>query len=432
MSIQNTLEYIHNVSWLGSKPGLSRTYELLEKLGNPHKKLKFVHVAGTNGKGSSCAFISSVLTKAGYKTGLYTSPFINFFNERIRIDGKCIPDEDLERCTDVVRPLAESMSDHPTEFEIITALAMKYFADNNCDIVVLEVGMGGELDSTNVIDTPVCTVITSIGLDHTSQLGNTLAEVASAKAGIIKGGPVVCYERTGDAYDVIAKKCKQTDSHLICADFSAIKNLTLGINGSKFDFAQFDSLEIQLVGSYQPYNASLAITALLELRNAGYNITDEDIRTGIRITQWSGRFEVLGKDPLFILDGAHNPHGMKAAANSFSSLFGDEKIIFITGAMADKDVDGMFSVITPMADIFYTVTPENPRSMKAEDLASHIRALGADALSCESFDDAVKKALDRAGKDGIIAALGSLYFSCDIRKAYISNTQSGDKNASDI
>lgn len=423
MSIEKALEYIHKVNWLGSKPGLSRTYELLEKLGNPHKSLKFVHVAGTNGKGSTCAFISSVLTKAGYKTGLYTSPYINFFNERIRIDGKCIPDEDLEFLTDIVRPYADSMSDSPTEFEIITALAMKYFADSKCDIVVLEVGMGGELDSTNVIDTPECAVITSIGLDHTAQLGTTLSEVASAKAGIIKGGTVVCYENSGDAYDVIKNTCTEKGAKLVTAPFSEIKNLSMGIDGSRFDFADFDNLEIHLVGSYQPYNACLAVTALLELRNKGYIITDSDIRTGLSDTQWSGRFEVLGKNPLFILDGAHNPHGMKAAANSFASLLNDKKIIFITGAMADKDIDGMFSYITPMSDLFYTVTPDNPRSMGADELALRIRALGANAVACRDFDEAVRLALERAGNDGIIAALGSLYFSADIRNSYIKHSR---------
>ncbi len=427
MSIENTLEYIHKTTWLGSKPGLSRTYELLEKLGNPHKKLKFVHVAGTNGKGSTCAFIASVLRDAGYKTGLYTSPYINFFNERIRIDGRCISDEELEKFTDIVRPHADSMSDPATEFEMITALAMKYFADMECDIVVLEVGMGGELDSTNVIDTPECAVITSIGLDHTAQLGNTLSQVASAKAGIIKGGTVVSYESDGDAYEVIKEACEQKNAKLITADFGKITNLSSDINGSTFDFGEFKDLQIHLAGAYQPYNASLALTALLALRDKGYAISNENIRKGLYETQWSGRFEILGKNPVFILDGAHNPHGMKAAANSFSSLFGKKKIIFITGAMADKDVNGMFSLIVPMSDIFYTLTPDNPRSMKAEELARRLEDMGAKAVSCENFEEAVSLALDRAGNDGIIAALGSLYFSADIRKAY--NSLKGENNA---
>jgi dihydrofolate synthase/folylpolyglutamate synthase len=310
---------------------------------------------------------------------------------------------------------------------MITALAMKYFADMECDIVVLEVGMGGELDSTNVIDTPECAVITSIGLDHTAQLGNTLSQVASAKAGIIKGGTVVSYESNGEAYKVIKEACEQKNAKLITADFGKITNLSSDINGSTFDFGELKGLQIHLAGAYQPYNASLALTALLALRDKGYAISDENIRNGLYETQWSGRFEILGKNPVFILDGAHNPHGMKAAANSFSSLFGEKKIIFITGAMADKDVNGMFSLIVPMSDIFYTLTPDNSRSMKSDELARRLEDMGAKAVSCEKFEEAVSLALNRAGNDGIIAALGSLYFSADIRKAY--NSVKGKNNA---
>lgn len=418
MSIETTLEYIHKTTWLGSKPGLSRTAELLEKLGNPQKKLKFVHVAGTNGKGSTCAVLSSVLTKAGYKTGLYTSPYINFFNERMRINGECISDSDLEHYVDIIRPIADGMTDSPTEFELITALAMMFFAEKECDIVVLEVGMGGELDSTNVIDTPECAVITSIGLDHTSFLGGTIAEVASAKAGIIKGGNVVCYETDGDAFDVIKKVCLNKNAVLHTPDFSKIENLHADIFGSSFDYGKYKNLKTGLVGSYQPLNVVTAITALEVLAEKGYNITEADIREGVCDTVWQGRFEILGRNPVFVLDGAHNPHGMKAASESFKTLFPDKKIVFVTGAMADKDVSGMYSVIVPMADIFYTTTPDNPRAMPKEKLASEIEKLGGRAEFACDFEDAVRKALMRAGRDGVIAALGSLYFSSDIRNAY--------------
>ncbi len=421
MSIESTLAYIHKTSWLGSKPGLSRTYELLEKLGNPHKNLKFVHVAGTNGKGSTCAYIASVLTKAGYKTGLYTSPYINFFNERIRINGECISDDDLEKFVDIIRPFADSMEDSPTEFEVITALAMKYFCDKKCDIVVLEVGMGGELDSTNVIDTPECAVITPIALDHTAVLGKTIEEVALAKSGIIKGGNVVCADTKGKAYDVIKSVCEKKNAKLLCPDFSKIRNQVSDICGNSFDYMDFTELKTHLTGTYQSKNAVLALTALQVLRDKGYKISDNDIYEGLAETKWQGRFEVLGTDPVFILDGAHNPHGMKAAFDSLEALFPDRKIIFVVGAMADKDVSGMFSLITPIADTFYTVTPENSRSMNADELAELLVALGANAISCaKDFDAAVKSALNKAGKDGVIAALGSLYFSSDIRKAYES------------
>ncbi len=427
MSIKNTLEYIHKTTWLGSKPGLSRTIELLEKLGNPHKKLKFVHVAGTNGKGSTCSMLASVLSKAGYKTGLYTSPYINFFNERMRIDGECISDADLEHYTDIIRPFADKMIDSPTEFELITALAMLYFAEKECDIVVLEVGMGGELDSTNVIDTPECAVITSIGLDHTAFLGSTIAEVASAKAGIIKGGSVVCYETVGDAFDVIKKACGNKKAELYTPDFAKIENLKCDISGSTFDYGKYKNIKIGLVGSYQPRNAVTAITALEVLRDKGYKITEDNIKDGLSETVWQGRFEILGRNPVFVLDGAHNPHGMKAASESLKALFPDKKIVFVTGAMADKDIGGMYSLIIPLSEVFYTTTPDNPRAMPKEQLASEIIKLGGVAEYADSFEDAVRKALTRAGSDGVVAALGSLYFSSDIRTAY--QKAAGDKYA---
>ncbi len=418
MSIQNTLEYIHRIKWLGSKPGLSRTKELLEKIGNPEKKLKFVHVAGTNGKGSVCAFIASVLQKAGYKTGLYTSPYINVFNERMRINGENIPDADLEKLTDFIRPFADSMTDPPTEFEVITAIAFEYFAENTCDIVVLEVGMGGELDSTNVIETPECAVITSIGLDHTKQLGSTLSLIASAKAGIIKGGEVVSYESGGEAWEVIKDKCHDVGANLVCPDFSLIKNLKSDIFGSSFDYKRHKNIKIPLAGTYQPKNCVTAVEALDVLAKKGYTISENALKSGLSEVKWDGRFEILGKDPVFILDGGHNPHGLSAFADSMETLFKGRKAVFVVGAMADKDIDGMFAKIVPFADVFYTVTPNNDRALDAERLAERLNALGAAAIPCGSFSNAVDLALSRAGKDGVVAAIGSLYFSSDIRKAY--------------
>lgn len=419
MSIESTLEYIHSVSWLGSKPGLSRTKELLNKLGNPHNSLKFIHVAGTNGKGSVCSFLSSILTLSGFKTGLYTSPYINCFNERIRINGNNISDADLEHYTDIIRPYAEEMSEHPTEFEMISALAMLYFADKGCDIVVLEVGLGGELDSTNVIPTPECAVITPIGLDHTAQLGNTIAEIAMAKAGIIKGGEVVyCSTAGDDAERVIADICRNTGSSLTMPDLSKITNLTCNIHGSTFDYKDYKAINIGLVGTYQPINAVTALTVIEILIKKGYNIPRSCIYKGLHEARWSGRFEVLGEHPVFIIDGAHNPHGMTAALNSLCTLFPNKKITFITGAMADKDIMGMYSLIIPIAKEFYTVTPNNIRAMSNTDLAQIINALGGISHPCDSFDNAVTTALKTAGNDGIVVALGSLYFSNDIRTAY--------------
>lgn len=422
MNITQALSFIHKTVWLGSKPGLSRTNHLLSLMGDPHKKLKFVHVAGTNGKGSTSACIASVLRKAGYKTGLYTSPYINVFNERMMIDGEMISDDELCELCEYIKPLSDSMTDDPpTEFELITALAMEYFSRNNCDIVVLEVGMGGELDSTNVIDSPECAVITAIDLDHTSFLGSTVEEVASAKAGIIKNGTsVALYDCRRSVYDVFADKCKKVGAKLTEAGFDKIENVKTSLRFIEFDFGRYEGLKLGLVGSYQPKNASVAITAIELLREKGYKISDENIYDGLKEVSWPGRFEILGENPIFVLDGAHNPHGMTATAKSLRDHFGGRKIVFVVGAMADKDVKGMMSMLLPLADSFIAVKPDNPRAMEAETLAELLRELGADAEGCESVADAVKNAVQKAGKDGIVACLGSLYFSGEIRQAYLS------------
>ncbi len=420
MNITEALSFIHKTVWLGSKPGLSRTFKLLEKLGNPHKKLKFVHVAGTNGKGSTSACISSVLTKAGYKTGLYTSPYINVFNERMMIDGQMISDDELCKLCEFVKPHSESMTDDPpTEFELITAIAMEYFYRNECDIVVLEVGMGGELDSTNVIDSPEAAVICAIDLDHTSFLGNTVEQVALAKAGIIKKGTgVALYDASESVEAVFEDKCRQTGAKLVRADFSKLSNVRHNLSKMLFDYKDYRDISLSLVGSYQPYNACVAITAIELLRDKGYNISEKALYDGLDDVKWPGRFEILGQNPVFVLDGAHNPHGMKAAVESFKMHFCARKIHFVVGAMADKDVKGMMQMLIPLADSFIAVKPDNPRAMEAEELAELLRSLSGKAESAESAELAVGLSLERAGEDGIVACLGSLYFSSQIRQAY--------------
>lgn len=428
MNITQALSFIHKTVWLGSKPGLSRTEKLLSLMDNPHKKLKFVHVAGTNGKGSTSACIASILREAGYKTGLYTSPYINVFNERMQIDGEMISDDELCALCEYIKPFSDSMTDDPpTEFELITALAMEYFCRNDCDIVVLEVGMGGELDSTNVIDSPEAAVITAIDLDHTAFLGNTVEKVASAKAGIIKEGTsVALYDCEKSVYDVFDNKCREVGAKLVTAGFDKIENVKSSLRFIEFDFGRYKNLKLSLVGSYQPKNASVAITAIELLRKKGYNISDKNIYDGLKNVSWAGRFEILGENPVFVLDGAHNPHGMKATVESLCEHFRDRKITFVVGAMADKDVKGMMSMLLPLADSFIAVKPDNPRAMEAEDLACLLSDLGAKSQSRDTVADGVKTALEKAGNNGIVACLGSLYFSGEIRQAYLS--LSGGKN----
>ena len=421
MSIESTLEYIHSVKWVGAKPGLDRTRELLAALGNPEKKLKFVHIAGTNGKGSTASMVASTLRTAGYRTGLYTSPYINCFNERMQVDGENISDAELEEMTDIIRPFADGMTDAPTEFELITALAMLYFERRQCDIVVLEVGMGGELDSTNVIPTPELAIITAMGLDHTSELGNTLAEVASAKAGIIKsGGRVVVYGAEPEAFPVFEQKCRDVGATLTRTDFSRLAVVSAELGGSVINFAPYEGLKLPLIGSYQPRNAALAITALEVLRDAGYSITDENIRNGIANVKWPGRFEVLRYNPTFIIDGAHNPHGIAAAAESIRDLFNGRKLIMLVGVMGDKDVHAMMDSIAPYALAFVAVTPPNPRAMKAPELQALLSGYGVPAEAFGDIREGVARAAELAGTDGAVAALGSLFFSADVRNAVLN------------
>jgi len=419
MGIAETLDYIHSVKWQGSKPGLSRTRELLSALGNPEKSLKFVHIAGTNGKGSTAACIAAVLRKAGYRTGLYTSPYILRFNERIQVDGEHISDDELEKMTDFIRPFADAMEDPPTEFEIITSLALKFFLGKQCDIVVLEVGMGGELDSTNVIDTPEVAIITSIGYDHVKELGPKIVDIASAKAGIIKnGGDVVIYGGAREVEEVFERVCSERGARFGKADFARISDVDFSLDGTRFVLEPYGEISLPLNGAYQPRNAALAVTGLELLREKGYGICDRDIVSGLGSVFWPGRFEVLGREPVFILDGAHNPQGMDATADSLQRHFGDRKVVFIVGVMADKDVDSMMSLIAPKAEAFFAVSPDHVRAMGARELSERLMHFGVPVVACETVAKGVSEAIGRAGKSGIVCAVGSLYFSGEIRTAY--------------
>jgi len=420
MDYDQALDYIHHVAWRGSKLGLSRTSELLVRIGNPQRSLKFVHVAGTNGKGSIAAMLSNILTKTGYKTGLYISPFINRFNERMQIDGVPISDGDLAGITSYIRPYADDMADHPTEFELITAIAFEYFFRSGVDIVVLEVGMGGELDSTNVIDTPELAIIANIGLDHTRELGPTITDIARAKAGIIKpGGDVLLYGRNEEADKVFAQTCKKRGARLHVTDHSRISGETFSLDSLKFTFSPYGELKCGLVGAYQVHNAAVAITAVELLRANGWNIPGEAMKKGLAGVRWPARFEVLQKHPVFIADGAHNPQGVSAAVESLKAFFPGRKITFLLGIMADKDVSHMIGELGPLAKEFYTVTPNNPRAMFAETLAELLRQRGYQAFACGSVSEGVSSALLSAGDDGVVCALGSLYLLGDVRTALV-------------
>ena len=422
MTYEEALSYIHSICWKGSKLGLDRTRELLGKLNDPQKELKFIHIAGTNGKGSTAAMLSSILEEAGYRVGLYTSPFINRFNERMQVNHQPIPDEELAALTEYVRPHADAMADSPTEFELITALAMVWFARQKCDIVVLEVGMGGELDSTNIIDVPEAAVIAAMGLDHVKELGPTMADIARAKAGIIKeGGRVVSYGGNSEADEVIAAVCRARNASLCQPDFSAIVPGDFGLEGQTFSYKGWRGLRIPLVGAYQMNNAAVVLETVEVLRQRGWSVSDEAVRQGLADTRWPARFEVLRRDPVFIVDGGHNPHGIRATAESLSRLFPGRKITFVTGVMADKDVEHILGLIVPLADQFFTVRPDNPRAMDAGELAARIEAMGAKATACASVRDGVDRAIQAEGPHGVACALGSLYMSGEVRSCFGKN-----------
>lgn len=415
----NGLAYLSSERFQGFKPGFSRTQTLLKALGNPERKLKFVHVAGTNGKGSVSACLASILHQAGYHTGLYTSPYVVRWNERVQVDGEDISDDALEEAVDALRPIADAMDDAPSQFELETALALWHFARRGCAIAVLEVGMGGAWDATNVIPAPEAAVLTAIGLDHCAVLGNTIGEIAGVKSGIIKPGcDTVSYGESEEAEVVIAEACRKAGCRLFHPDYSALRLRGLDLGGCHFDYGKYTDLFLPLAGAYQPKNAALAITTAEVLRTRGWAISDGAIRAGLSAVRWPGRFELLRREPVFILDGSHNPQGMAATVESLRAHFGSRKLTFLIGVMADKDVRGIARLLGPLAAGFVAVEPPNPRAMKPETLAALLtEETGVHALPCQCIPDGVAEAVRQAGKDGVVAAIGSLYFSSQVREA---------------
>ena len=418
MNITEALTYIHSVCWRGSIPGLSRTQELLRRMGNPEKKLKFVHIAGTNGKGSTAAMTASILRKAGYCTGLYTSPFLFRFNERMNINGADIADEELAEITEFVKPHAEAMTDHPTEFELVTAIAIEYFARHRCDIVVLEVGMGGELDSTNVIDPPEVAVICNLGLDHTEFLGNTLEEIAQAKAGIIKPGTTAVTYPVNAAVDAVYREiCAERGAVWRGAAFDTLQERAHSLAGQRFDYKDEKDLTLHLLGEHQLRNAALAIETVSVLREKGWNIPESALREGLSAARWEARFELLRADPPVIADGAHNPQCVEALAHSLDVYLPGRKVVFLLGVLADKDYETMLARLLPYGKEFICLTPDSPRALGADELCAYLRAKGAPAVSCDTAAEGVRRALEESGGETPVVACGSLYLMGEIREA---------------
>jgi len=420
MTYQEALTYIHSVIWRGKRIGLGRITELLHKMGNPERDLKFVHVAGTNGKGSTASMTASVLKEAGYHTGLFISPFIHVFNERMQIDGEMISDEELVEITGYVRALAEQMEDKPTEFELITALAMEYFKRNRCEIVVLEVGLGGEMDSTNVIPRPEVAVITALGLDHTKELGDTIQDIARAKAGIIKeGGQVVFYGQNPEAQVIVEAIASEKHCQLTIPDYEKLWMGEKSLSGQSFSYKEYEDLRIGLLGTYQLYNACVVIETIEALRRQGWEISDSAMQFGLEESEWTGRFEKIHEQPLIFVDGSHNPHGIKATADSLRTYFPQGGITFLVGVLADKDAIHMMEELPEMASSFVTITPPSMRAMGSEDLAVLLGSMTDKPIqAAASVEEGCAMALQAAGENGVICAIGSLYMVGDVTAAF--------------
>lgn len=418
MTSEEALQYIHSVCWKGSIPGLGRTRTLLAKMGNPEKKLKFVHIAGTNGKGSTAAMTASILRKAGYRTGLYTSPYIYRFNERMQVDGEEITDDELTQVTEFVKPLADSMADSPTEFELVSCIAFEYFYRKGCDIVVLEVGMGGALDSTNVIETPEVAVITNIGLDHTEYLGDTVEKIAETKSGIFKeNGHAVVYRGAPSVEAVFERVCAQRSVSLKKADFDSLRLKRHTLEGQVFDCGTRKDLVLPLLGDHQLHNAAVVLAVADTLVELGWNISEENIRQGIRDVRWPGRFDIVSRDPLFIIDGGHNPQCIEALVKNIQDYLAGRRVIALTGVLADKDYADMYRPVMPLVDRFVCITPPNPRRLEAEQLAQYLRDAGAKAEASDTILSGVRTAMELARQDGVVLCFGSLYSISAIRDA---------------
>lgn len=422
MNYSEALEYIHSINWEFCKPGLERIRELCDGLGNPQNKLKFIHVAGSNGKGSFCSMLQSVLTEAGYKTGLYTSPYIRCFNERMMIDGKMIDNDQLCRITERVKVVSDKMTDKPTEFELVTAIALEYFKDNGCDLVVLECGLGGRLDSTNVVENTILSVITSISLEHTAILGDTIDKIAYEKAGIIKENGVCLWCAGDNGTDAMLSVANEKKASVVFVNHMDARVKRADLDGTVISYGGFKNIKIKLLGSYQILNATNTLAAINELRYQGYDISDDAVRTGMEKASWSARFERIIDTPCVVFDGAHNPEGILEALKSIKKYFKGQ-VLILTGVMADKNYTFIASRLKDVAKRIYTVTPNNPRALDAKKFAQVFEGLGAEATGYNTIDEAVKAAMDDARKENLpLVALGSLYMYNDVYEAVIKNS----------
>ena len=423
MEYCQALDYLNNRKKLGMKPGLDRIKKLLKYFGDPQENLPAVHVAGTNGKGSTCAYIESILRHSGYKTGLFTSPFLLSPCEMIKVNGIDIDPDSFAALVNEASGycgIMDEMGEGPSEYEIYTAAALAYFKRSGCRITVIEVCMGGRFDCTNILTHVEVSVITKISRDHTEYLGKTLADIAWHKAGIIKPGiPVVSWPQETEAMETINKIADQNGSHVYVPDFRRVADIFTDKNGNRFDYGDFKSLKIRMPGEHQVHNAVAAIQAVSVLQSEGWAIDSSSIREGLSNTRWPARFEFLRENPDFILDCAHNTDGVMEFVRTYRTLYGEKKAAVIFGVMRDKDYEEMIRLLSSISDSFHLYKPENDRALSLDKLKETADKYCGKVTRSDTINDVLVKCMDIAQNCGVICALGSIYYAGSMREAVI-------------
>ncbi len=430
MDYNQSLNYIANLTVFGIKPGLTRIEKLLSLMGQPQLRYRTIHVTGTNGKGSTTAMLAAILKAAGIRTGMYTSPHLISYNERFLIDGQPVSNEDfaeaMTQTAHYVDAMAAAGEEQPTEFEVLTAAAFYYFAQKKVEWAVIEVGLGGLLDSTNVI-TPEISVITNVKMDHADRCGTTLTEIAYHKAGIIKPRIPVVTAAAEEALSVIRQKADacQAPFYQKGLDFQAVRigyqemMQKIRISAPKFMYSEV--VAIPLIGVYQVENCALAVMAALCLKKDEPRITDDAIKTGLEEVKWPGRAEILGDKPVVIIDGAHNPAGAKALRETLNTMFPGRPVTFLFGVLRDKDRQGIITELIAPLDTVVAVSPISPRAMPAAELATEISA--GHVEYADAISSGLSRALELAGEDGILCAAGSLYLVGFVRSLLLGGQE---------
>ncbi|PXV95972.1 dihydrofolate synthase/folylpolyglutamate synthase [Lachnotalea glycerini] len=424
-------EYLNEITKYGSVLGLGNIKELLARVGNPDKELQFVHIAGTNGKGSTLAFISTILKTAGYKIGRYISPSVFSYREKIQVDEQYITKTSLGTLTFIIKAAIDRMLmegfDHPTVFEVETVLALLYFKQEKCDLVVLETGLGGLLDATNVVEKTLVAVLTPISKDHMEYLGDSLQEIAANKSGIIKKESIiVTANQEPDAMKEIRKKCFAYKNELILADFDQTDKIAFGLLSTCFDYNELKKIEISLLGSYQIQNAILAIETVKALRKKGFLIEDKAIRMGLKLTKWPGRFSEICETPLIILDGAHNEAAAKRLKETIDIYLKQKRIMFVIGVLSDKEYEKIVKITAPIAVKILTVTtPNNKRALDGKELAKVVKKYNTNVYYMPTLEAAAIECMKQKNQMDAIIVFGSLSYLGEFER-YVNSLKGGN------